>query len=209
MKASGSTTSNTIAVILAIGVLVLAWKMVLPAYFSHKTTLKNLTSEVEAAKVQLESIEKSKAELNAIKPITDQLLVAVPKGVDEPDLISELEAIAIKNSIVLPAISIATTLEAGTSGATNTTAPTDSTGTTADTGTSAVPSATGETAASKTSGSPITISLSVTGSFENLNSFIAGLEKSVRFMNITGLTYSVDAEAGDNSLALQIEAYQR
>ena len=209
MKASGSTTSNTIAVILAIGVLVLAWKMVLPAYFSHKTTLKNLTSEVEAAKVQLESIEKSKAELNAIKPITDQLLVAVPKGVDEPDLISELEAIAIKNSIVLPAISIATTLEAGTSGAANTTASAGSTSTTSTTNTSAVPSATGETAASKTSGSPITISLSVTGSFENLNSFIAGLEKSVRFMNITGLTYSVDAEAGDNSLALQIEAYQR
>lgn len=202
MKASGPTTSNTVAVILTIGVLVLAWKMVLPGYFSHKANLDNLTSEVEAAKIKLESIEKSKAELSAIQPITDQLLVAVPKGPDEPDLISELEAIAIKNSIVLPAISISSELEG-------------STGETTVTTTAATPASEGiegpvvAEVAAEPSGTPITISLSVTGSFEDLNNFITALEQSVRFMNITGLTYGLNEEGGGNSLALQIEAYQR
>ena len=202
MKASGTTTSNTVAVILTIAVLVLAWKMVLPGYFSHKTNLDNLTTEVEAAKIKLDSIEKSKAELSAIKPITDQLLIAVPKGADEPDLISELEAIAVKNSIVLPSISISEKEESGTTAATTTTTA----ATPASTGTE-TPAATEATA--EASGTPITISFSVSGSFANLNAFITALEKSVRFMNITGLTYSMDTEGGGNSLALQIQAYQR
>lgn len=209
MKASKSTTSNTIAVLLTIAVLVLAWKMVLPSYFSHKTNLDNLTTEVDAAKIKLDSIEKSKSELSAIKPITDQLLIAVPKGADEPDLISELEAIAVKNSITLPSISIkeqpATTTTATGTETSTTSAATPATVTT----TPAATTATGTETATTTSGAPVTISLSVTGSFANLNNFISGLEKSVRFMNIVALTYGIDSESGGNSLSLEINAYQR
>jgi len=205
MKASGTTTSNTIAVILTIAVLILAWKMVLPGYFSHKTNLDSLSGEIDAAKIKLDSIEKSKSELSAIKPITDQLLIAVPKGVDEPDLISELEAIAVKNSIVLPSISISAESEGEASTAQETT-----TTTTAATPASAGVETTASTASTTTAaGTPVIISFSVTGSFASLNSFIAGLEKSVRFMNIIGLTYSTDTEIGGNTLALQIQAYQR
>lgn len=202
MKASGSTTSNTIAVILTIAVLVLAWKMVLPGYFSHKTNLDSITSEIDAAKIKLDSIEKSKAELSAIKPITDQLLAAVPKGADEPDLISELEAIAVKNGIVLPSISI--TQEEGS----QTTTTTTTAATPAATGTITT-SPTGAEQATASAGKPLTIAFSVDGNFENLNNFITGLEKSVRFMDITGLTYSLGSEGKGYTLALQIEAFQR
>lgn len=211
MKASGKTTSNTIAVLLTIAVLVLAWKMVLPGYFNHKSNLDSLTSEVEAAKIKLESIEKSKSELSAIKPITDQLLIAVPKGVDEPDLISELEAIALKNSIVLPAISISVeeaNSETGTETVTaNAAAPATVNSATSTANTADTDSTAAETVSS--SGKPILVSFAVTGSFANLNSFITGLEKSIRFMNIIGINYGVDTETGENTLALQIDAYQR
>jgi len=207
MKASGSTTSNTVAVILTIGVLVLAWKMVLPAYYDHKVNLDDLTAEVDAAKAKLESIEKSKSELNAIKPITDQLLVAVPQGPDEPDLISELEAIAVKNNIVIPSISIDTK---GTEGGDNTgsTTPTESNQAAPDTANQNEENV-AVTQSESSSGTPVIITLSVSGNFDNLNGFMTGLENSVRFMNIIGLTYGTDTETGDLTLALQIQAYQR
>lgn len=208
MKASGKTTSNTIAVLLTIAVLVLAWKMVLPGYFNHKSNLDSLTSEVEAAKIKLESIEKSKSELSAIKPITDQMLIAVPEGVDEPDLISELEAIALKNSIILPAISINTENASSETGNETITASVAAPATVNSTDNAAnTDNTVAETASS--SGKPITISFAVTGSFANLNSFVVGLEKSIRFMNIIGINYGIDAETGENTMALQIEAYQR
>lgn len=207
MKATGSTTSNTIAVILTFGVLVLAWKMVLPAYFDHKVNLNNLTSEVDAAKTKLDSIEKSKSELNAIKPITDQLLVAVPQGPDEPDLISELEAIAVKNNIVIPSIAIDTKgTEGGESTGSNTTAESNPAAT--NTASQSEENVTA-TESESSSGTPVIITLSVSGNFENLNSFMTGLESSVRFMNIIGLTYGTDTETGELTLALQIQAYQR
>lgn len=207
MKATGSTTSNTIAVILTFGVLVLAWKMVLPAYFDHKVNLNNLTSEVDAAKAKLDSIEKSKSELNAIKPITDQLLVAVPQGPDEPDLISELEAIAVKNNIVIPSIAIDTKgTEGGESTGSNTTAESNPAAT--NTASQSEENVTA-TESESSSGTPVIITLSVSGNFENLNSFMTGLESSVRFMNIIGLTYGTDTETGELTLALQIQAYQR
>lgn len=209
MKVSKTTTSNTIAVMLTIAVLVLAWKMVLPGYFSHRNNLSSLENEVNAAKIKLDSIEKSKAELSAIKPIADQLLVAVPEGADEPDLISELEAIAIKNNIVLPSISIGSdtgeqTAESNTSASANSNAANSAPSASQDSSTAA-----SDPSVETTSGAPIVIAFSVEGSFENLNNFIAGIEKSVRFMNIVGLTYGTDSESGGNTLALQIEAYQR
>lgn len=212
MKISGPTTSNTIAVILTIAVLVLAWKMVLPAYYSHKSNLDSLSQEVDAAKTKLDSIEKSKSELNAIKPITDQLLVAVPKGPDEPDLISELEAIAIKNNIVLPSITIDTQSsesEQGSSASSSNETMQQSAATPATVSTTENTAESSVTANESSSGAPILITLSVSGSFDNLNNFMTGLENSVRFMNITGLTYGTDTETGDLTLSLQIEAYQR
>ena len=211
MKASKSTTINTIAVLLTIGILVLAWQMVLPGYFSHKSNLDKLTSEIEAAKTKLDSIEKAKVELQSIKPISDQLLVAVPKGPDDPDLISELEAIAIKNNIVLPSIQISqaeTTAAPEPQMTSSAAAPSTVTETTpaaepaADS--AAVP------AASAASAGPMTVALSVKGTFQDLNNFIGSLEKSIRFMNITSLTFGAEKEgAKTNSLALEIEVYSR
>ena len=211
MKASKTATSNTIAVLLTIGILVLAWKMVLPGYFSHKANLDTLTEEIDAAKIKLESIEKAKVELISIKPISDQLLVAVPKGADEPDLISELEAIAIKNGIVLPSISITqseTEQAAAPKMTSSAAAPATVSETPATTGAEDVPATDATVPAA--SATPITIAVSVKGSFQDLSNLIGALEKSVRYMNITSITFGVDSEDVKlNTLALQIEAYQR
>jgi Tfp pilus assembly protein PilO len=215
MKMSKSTTGNMIAILLSIAVIVLAWKLVLPNYFSHKNNLVALESEVSAAKAKLESLDKARADIAAVKSTADQIMVSVPKGKDEPDLISELEAIGVKNGIVIPTIDIADENSQTSGTTTNTGVIAQSAAAPATVSQSAENAVTGtgtsgETAAAETTqGAPFIVSFTVTGSFENLNGFITGLEKSVRFMNIQSFTYEVLKEGEGNSLAVQIEVYQQ
>lgn len=217
MKKSTSLTSNVIAILLTAAIIVLAWQVVLPGYFNHKSSLTNLSTEVDAAKSKLESIDKAKIDLAQIKSTADQILVAIPQGQDQPDLISELESIAVKNRIAIPSISIESSSEANTGGTTSSQATTSSASSTntpsatattsAEQGTSTTSSE--ESAAASTSAKPVTISFSVNGSFEQLSSFIGALENSVRFMNIVSLSFAKATEGGGNTLSLQIQAYQQ
>ncbi len=193
---------NIIAVLLTTAVVVLAWKMVLPAYFSHKNTLVAMESEISAIGAKIDSLKKTSNDLASIKSTTDQLLVAVPGDSDEPDLIAELEAIGIKNNVVIPAIDISAseTLQNGSM-------PTASA--TASGNTSAASQGEEGTTTAATAAIPITVSFTVEGSFEDLNNLIVSLEKSIRYMNIKNLTYSADSESGELSLAIQLEAYSR
>jgi len=216
MKKSTSLTSNVIAILLTAAIIVLAWQVVLPGYFNHKSSLTNLSTEVDAAKSKLASIDKAKIDLAQIKSTADQVLVAIPQGPDDPNLISELESIAVKNQIVIPSINIepseadtggATSLQTTTSSASSTNAPATATTTSSDQGTSATTNE--ESATAGTSAKPVTISFSVNGSFEELSSFIGALENSVRFMNIVSLSFAKATEGSGNTLSLQIQAYQQ
>ena len=208
---STSTTTNMVAVLLTIAVIVLAWKLVLPNYFSHKNNLVALESEVSAAKAKLESLDKARADIASVKSTADQIMVSVPKGKDEPDLISELEAIGVKNGIVIPTIDIAEatsqTSETGVIAQTAAAPATVSQG--AENAISGTGTSGEAVTAETTQGVPFIVSFTVTGSFENLNGFITSLEKSVRFMNIQSFTYEVLKEGGGDSLAVQIEVYQQ
>lgn len=211
---SKSTTADMIAILLTIAVIILAWKIVLPNYFSHKNNLIALESEVSAAKAKLESLDKARVDIAAVKSTADQIMVSVPKGKDEPDLISELEAIGVKNGIVIPSMDIAEA-SAETSGTSNTgvVAQTAAAPATVSQGAENAVTGTGTSGeaatAETTKGAPFIVSFTVNGSFENLNGFIAGLEKSVRFMNIQSFTYEVLKEGEGNSLAVQVEVYQQ
>lgn len=211
MKMPKSTTANMIAILLTIAVIVLNWKIVLPNYFSHKGNLTALEEEVNAAKTKLESLDQARADIAAVKSTADQIMVSVPKGKDEPNLISELEAIAIKNNIVIPSIDIAEeSIQAGEPAVIAQTAAAPATVSEGAENVAEGTETLDQTAAAETAkGLPFTISFTVSGSFEELNGFIAGLEKSVRFMNIQSLTYEVLKEGEGNSLAVQIEVYQQ
>lgn len=183
---NNSTTYNTLAVILTIMVLVLIWKLILPSYSANKSKAANLETETLAAQNKKDSLDKAKTDLTDVDAAYQAITVSISNGSDEPGLISELEAIALKNGIVLPSISISS----------------------ADAANAQATAADGSSLSEALDASPITISLSVSGNFDQLNGLIAALEKSVKFMNIKSTNFSL-ADDGSLALSLQIEAYSR
>lgn len=172
--------SNALAVILTVVVFLVVWKVLLPSYSDNKTKQSKLSSEVSDAQAEILSIENAKSDLSSITNTINQLLVAIPSDRDEPNLISELEAIAAKNTLVLPSIDISK----------------DSGGT-------------GETASAVvTTGIPLSVSFSVTGPFANIGTFTESLEKSIKYMKIKSITMSY-VDPNNISAAYSIETFTR
>lgn len=183
MKPSNNTTVTVaLALILIIGLFVLSWMVFIPNYSDNKTQLDSLNSEIDGAKAKMDSLDSSKSQLAGIDDIVKQIFVAVPNDLDEEDLLPELEAIAAKNGLILPSISISIGV-AGQSSSSPT--------------------------SGFTAGTPLSISFSVNGTFEQLQGFVSGLESSVKFMNIKTMSYSVNDQDKTIGLSLQVEAYSR
>lgn len=181
MRSSNHSTMNILAVLFTILIFLVTWKLILPDYAKNKKQLAVLDTEINSAQDKLSSLDTAKADLASLGDVYKSITVSVSDSVDAPSIISELEAIALKNSIVLPSISIA-----------------DPSSETSSTDLSAVTSA----------GTPIQITTNIKGKFDQLNGFITGLEKSVKFFNIKSMTYSM-GDADIMGLSLQIEAYSR
>lgn len=106
MESSNNTIKNTVVVIVTAIIIVLCWKMLLPNYYASKNNLETVKTTLDQDKVKLASIQQAKADLDSIADVKEKIFVAIPKDDPTPDTISELEAIAIKNNIVLPTIDI-------------------------------------------------------------------------------------------------------
>lgn len=180
MKSNNTTSLNIIAILFIAILLIISWKLILPSYAANSDKLQTLDMEITNAQAKLDSLDEVRNDLSSIDATFEKISVAIPDGADEPNLITELEAIAVKNGIVLPSVSI--------------------------TEESASDSNYDEDASQAQYGVPISISFSVTGSFDSLNQFIVDLEKSIKFLNITDLNYAY-SEDGNISLSLVIEAY--
>ncbi len=186
MKKSNAAATNLIAVIFTIIIVLVAWKLIIPSYVSNSAKLKSLDSEISAAQTKLDSLDTARSDMSSLQKAYDSISVAVPNNNDEPNLITELEAIALSNGIVLPTISISASDAAGS-------------GATAD-------SAVVDTVSGTTTAVSISISISVNGTYDQLTAFIAALEKSVKFMNIKSMNFADDPDNG-LSLSLQLESY--
>lgn len=170
---SNMSIANTVIVFISAVLILLCWKMLLPNYFDAKLGLENLKSELRQDKEKLDSIQKAKSDLDGVSTIKDKIFVAFSKDSDTPNAISELEAIAIKNNLVIPSIDISQKTQE--------------------------PSSDG-------SWSKIKIAFSVSGDFAQMSSFMAALEKSIKFMDIRTLNIGSSPD-GKYSLALQLDAY--
>lgn len=186
MKKSNAAATNLIAVIFTVIIVLVAWKLIIPSYVSNSAKLKSLDSEISAAQIKLDSLDTARSDMSSLQKAYDSISVAVPDDSDEPNLITELEAIALGNGIVLPTISISTS---------------DASGSSATIDPSAV-----DTVSNTTTAVPISISISVNGTYDQLTAFITALEKSVKFMNIKSMNFANDPENG-LSLSLQLESY--
>jgi len=161
------------------------WKSIIPKLSENKAKSAQLDINISSATLKLDSLKKAQTTLTQLGDIPTQLSVSVPEDKDMPNLITELEAVASKYKIVLPTITV--TDGASVAAVVGTDTPAASTNT-------------------------VIIGLSAPGSFESIQSFIADLEKDIRFMNIKSATISsTEDEKGATimSLSLQIEAYKR
>ena len=186
-KKTNTALFAAIAVLIVLGSFYYTWKMIIPKYTQDRAESASLDTSIADANKKLDSLKKAQTTLNQLGDIPTQLSVAVPEGKDMPNLITELEAIATKNGMILPTISVSD-------------------------GTSATPASGTAPVASTSTGNSITISIATPGSFESITSLIADLEKDIRFMNIQSVSISSttdDKGVQTMSVALQIEAYKR
>lgn len=183
MKKNNSYNSSLIPVLLTVACFLLAWYIILPNYYEAKSELNIMEEDVLAARAKYNSLEQTKSDLKSISDITDLLYISISPDADEQNLITELEAIAIKHELTIPSISISD------------------------------PTAGNEdeyfyTGDSGSISGAIQVSFSVAGDFTKLNEFIASLEKSVKFMNIKSLSYQSAESDSLIYLSVQLETYK-
>lgn len=183
MKKSNAGFYAVLTFIIALGCFLYSWKVLVPKSISTKKEIANVEAETKAASAKLESLKVAKSSLEQIRPIADQLFIAIPGDKDAPNLITELEAIAAKYQILIPSIQIA------------------------DSAVGPQAAAQGETAAT---GTTVSVSFAINSSFENLNEFIKNIEKDIRFMNVKTLSMTVnEKDTNQISMTMQIEAFKR
>ncbi len=182
MNKSNFSTSAFLPVLLTVACFLVAWYMVLPNYYESKGELDVLETEILASRAKYNSLEETKTDLLSISDVLNLIYVSVSNDADEPNLITELEAIAIKHELIIPTINISD--------------PTASLGEEYyydD---------------SESTYGVVQVSFSVAGDFARLNEFIGSLEKSIKFMNIQSLSYTSSSDENIIYLNIQLETYK-
>ncbi len=95
-----------LAVLIAIACFYFAYSKLLPQYKAHKAELALTQAEVKAIDVKIRSLDSSKSTLADLGDVVNKMLIAVPDGKDAPNLVTELEALAIKHKVYIPNIQI-------------------------------------------------------------------------------------------------------
>ncbi|MEI6498701.1 MAG: type 4a pilus biogenesis protein PilO [bacterium] len=131
-----------------------------PKYREDKANLSLIQLELNAINNKKVSLQNSQTSIDELGDIVNKMLIAVPQDKDAPNLVAELEAIAIKYQVQLPSIQI---LDSATGGADGMTTESDNV---------------------------IPVAITVNGTYSDIQQFIGAVEKDIRFMNIRNLTLS-------------------
>ena len=169
----------TLILVIAFASFFVSWKLLIPKYQKNQLRLKTLELEIVKANEKLESLRLAKKDIEDLGLIYDQMYVAMPKDTDEPNVISELEALASVNSLSIPGIQINDSASLGS--------PSEA----------ALPGA---------ASNAVNISFSVIGTFENISKLTKSIEEDLKFMNIKNLTLS--SSSAGIAASYQIEAYK-
>ena len=191
MKSNNTSKSySALAVILTIALFVLVWKLIVPGYTANKAAIAQAEQEINQASAKKDALDQARSEISSVESAYKQITVAISDDTDEANVMSEIEAIGIKNGLTVPSINI--------SGA----------GDEAESDNAATDEAAAAAGSSTASGGKSQIDISVIGSFDQLSAFVTGLENSVKFINIKSISYS-QGENGALNLNLTLEAYNR
>jgi len=167
-----------VVIILAVASYIVCSNLLFPSIFENTSRIKALDTDISNANQKLDSLSAADKSMTALATTVNGLLIAVPDSINSPDLITEIETIANQNQVALPSLTPPTSLSVG-----------------------------GASASTPTSTGGLSTSLTVTGTYQNINGFINALETSIRFSKINSLTIS----ANDTALtaSINLEVYSR
>lgn len=199
MKKSNASFYGGVTLLIVLASFMYSWKFIIPSYKDSLTKVAQTEADITAATGRLESLKATQRSLDQLGDLPKQLFVSIPEDKDSPNLITELEAMAAKYKIVIPSIQISDGTDSGAGSTASATASTGGVGGT-------------------TSPNAVTISIAVSGSFEEVSGFANSIEKDIRFMNIKSLSISTGSDkdsdgktvdTGKMNMSLSIEAYKR
>lgn len=163
-----------ISIILSIILFFVSWKMLMPSIADNQSKIKAHEADIVLAETKTQSLIEANKRIGSMSGLVNNLLVAIPENADAPNLIAEIESIALANQVLLPSIA---------------------------------PPGINEQLSGSDSNS-FSTTISVTGSFGNINNFINGLENSIRFLKINTLSLSSGEDKSLNA-TITFEVYKR
>jgi Tfp pilus assembly protein PilO len=106
MKKNNSGLMAALTFLIVVASFIFTWRFVIPDYTSKKQAIAQTDLEITNEQAKFDSLNTTKASLNQLGDLVNQMLVAVPSDKDAPNLITELEAIASKHNTTIPSINI-------------------------------------------------------------------------------------------------------
>ena len=178
---------SILAAVGVVAVLGAGWFLLVSPQRSHASSLRQQAASQQQSNATLQSqvsqLQQQKLGLPAQQRALSQMAAKIPSDPELPSLIRQLSAAANRAGVDLrtlspgaPTLATATPSSAGTSTTTSTTAP-----------------------AGATSLAQIPVTLQVTGSYFNVESFFAAVEKLNRAMLVTAFTLTPDSASPGGS----------
>lgn len=106
MNRNPKTEYVAFALLIIAACFIFTWKILVPKYTLNKTEALALASEIDSSRDKLDSLKSAQNDLEELGDTVDKLLLSVPSDTDMPNLITELEALAVKNQASLPGLQI-------------------------------------------------------------------------------------------------------
>ncbi len=106
MKRNSNIYHLLFALVIVIACFYYSYTKLVPKFKEDRANLALIQLELKAINNKKASLQNSQQSISELGNIVDQMLVAVPEDKDAPNLITELEAIAIKYQVQLPTIQI-------------------------------------------------------------------------------------------------------
>ena len=156
----------------------IVYKFLMPGISENRAKSAAFDADITLAQVKIDSISVANKKIGNLSDLVSSLLIAVPDTIDSPNLIAEVETIASQNQVGLSSVSPPTETISGSQSV-------------------------------KTGGQKnLSVTVAVSGSFANLENFISGIESSIRFSRITGITMT-SASNGQIAASISFQVYKR
>ena len=175
-----------ITIVIIISGFLVGLKILMPKVAEDQAKVQAAESDIARAQAKLDSINSAQNSMTKLADVVNNLLIAVPDTIDAPNLITEVAAIAAANQVAISTLSPPTNQNSQTGSAATAAAE----------------------AANSTAASSSAVSISVQGSFANINNFISGIETSIRFSKITSLTITGSQE-GNLTASISFDVFKR